>query len=81
MKLLIVTYRSANIYGINQALKGLIPSLKKKIEVLQNINYFKFLFSNIDFIHIHGLWDLKFFLFFITAKLKKKKLLLVPMEC
>ena len=78
MKLLIVTYRSANIYGINQVLKGLIPSLKRKIEVLQNINYFKFLFSNIDFIHIHGLWDLKFFLFFIIAKLKKKKVIISP---
>jgi len=78
MKLLIVTYRSTNIYGINQVLKGLIPFLKRKIEVLQNINYFKFLFSNIDFIHIHGLWDLKFILFFITAKLKNKKVIISP---
>ena len=78
MKLLVLTYQSINIYGINQALKDLTPFINKKLEVSVNINFFKFLFSNTHILHIHGLWKLRFFIFFLVAKLKNIKIIISP---
>ena len=73
MKLLILTYQNINVYGINQVLKDLIPFINKKLEVSTNINFFKFLFSNTDIVHIHGLWHPRFLIFFFNSKIKKYK--------
>ena len=78
MKLLVLTYQNINIYGINQVLKDLIPFINKKLEVSVNINFFKFLFSNTDIVHIHGLWQPRFFIFFLIAKLKNIKVIISP---
>ena len=78
MKLLILTYQNINVYGINQVLKDLIPFINKKLEVSINISFFKFLFSNVDIIHIHGLWHPRFFIFFLIAKLKNTKVIISP---
>jgi glycosyltransferase involved in cell wall biosynthesis len=78
MKLLVLTYQNMNVYGINKVLKDLIPFINKKLKVSTNINFFKFLFSNIDIVHIHGLWHPRFFIFFLIAKLKKNKIIISP---
>ena len=78
MKLLVLTYQNKNVYGINQALKDLIPFINKKLELFVNINLFKFLFSNTDILHIHGLWQVRFFIFFLVAKLKNIKIIISP---
>jgi hypothetical protein len=78
MKLLILTYQNINVYGINQVLKDLIPFINKKLEVSTNINFFKFLFSNTDIVHIHGLWHPRFLIFFLIAKLKNIKVIISP---
>ena len=78
MKLLVLTYQNINVYGINQVLKDLIPFINKKLGVSTNINFFKFLFSNTDIVHIHGLWHPRFFIFFLIAKLKNIKVIISP---
>ena len=78
MKLLVLTYQNINFYGINQVLKDLVPFINKKFKVSTNINFFKFIFSNIDLMHIHGLWHPRFFIFFLIAKLKNIKVIISP---
>ena len=78
MKLLVLTYQNINVYGINQVLKDLVPFINKKLEVSINIKLFKFIFSNIDLIHIHGLWHPRFFIFFLIKKIKNIKVIISP---
>ena len=78
MKLLVLTYQNINVYGINQVLKDLILFINKKLKVSTNINFFKFLFSDTDIVHIHGLWHPRFFIFFLIAKLKNTKVIISP---
>jgi hypothetical protein len=78
MKLLVLTYQNMNVYGINKVLKDLTPFINKKLKVSTNISFFKFLLSNIDIVHIHGLWHPRFFIFFLIAKLKKNKIIISP---
>ncbi len=78
MKIFIISSEKHNKFGISKVIEQLKKRFKRYHEVEYSNNYFKFIFSKPDILHIHGCWKIRLILFFLIAKVLGVKIIISP---
>ena len=73
-----ISSENNNSFGVNQVLFNLKKFLKKKCHIHKSNNFYKFLNTRHNLIHIHGCWKLRIFFYFILSKARKLKVIISP---
>ena len=78
IKLFLVSSEKNNSFGVNIVIKNLSKELKKHYLIYQDFSILRFIFSTKNILYIHGCWRLKFFFYFIIAKIFRTKIVFSP---
>ena len=78
IKVFFISSESNNSFGINQVLISLKTFLGKKCIISSSKNFYNFLKSKYDIIHIHGCWSLSIFFYFLLSKAINVKVIISP---
>ena len=78
IKVFFISSENNNSFGVNRVLYDLKNFLKKKCYIKRSSNFYDFINTEYNIIHIHGCWKLYILFYFILSKIKKLKIIISP---
>ena len=78
IKIFYISSEDNNFFGVNQVLYNLKNFLKKKCFIQRSSNFYNFINTKYNLIHVHGCWRLHIFFYFILSKIMKIKIIISP---
>jgi glycosyltransferase involved in cell wall biosynthesis len=78
IKVFFTSSESHNLFGVNQVFRNLKTFLSKRCIVSTSNNFYDFVNTRYDLIHIHGCWRLSIFFYFLLAKILGVKIIISP---